>query len=71
MANYRYVGDQNATRADDQDQLEVNDVADIALGIYVVNLFIQPFSAIDSEINVNMKVTSTAINFEELFADAA
>lgn len=69
--NFKYRGDQFATRVDDQEQLEVNDVADLALGKYKVIITIQPFSAIDYEINVVMEVTSTAVRFEELFADAA
>ena len=69
--NFKYRGDQQATRPDDPEQLEVNDVADVALGKYKVIITIQPFSAIDREINVVMEVTSTAVKFEELFADAA
>ncbi len=70
MANYKYRGDQDATRADDQDQLEVNDVAELALGNYKVIITIQPFSAIDRTIDVVMEVTSTAVKFEELFEAA-
>ncbi len=71
FARYEWRGDQDAFRADDQDQLKVNNVADIALGKYRAELWLQPFSAIDNEIGVDMKITSTAVNFDELLARAA
>lgn len=71
FANFRYEGDQDAQRADDQDQLTVNDVNDLAAGFYKVRIVIQPYSAIDQEIAVEFQITSTAVNFEEFFAAAA
>jgi hypothetical protein len=67
--DYRYKGDQDAYRIDDPDQLEVNTVADLAAGIYYVDIPIQPYSAIDQLVGIRWRITSTAQSFSQFVGE--
>lgn len=67
--DYRYKGDQDAYRIDDPEQLEVNNVTDLAAGIYFVDIPIQPYSAIDDLVGIRWRVTSTAQSFTQFVGE--